>query len=161
MKKNRVAKKKETKKQKKIKKLLTTTKKLTLKKHRAKSKKGMYGPFPYIFLITFINKNLFINISDLQGHTKLWTNAGRNGLKGKNKVSRLSIIEVFKKFLKEIYIKRIKKLILKFNGLTRHRYKIKKEIKQNLKKYRFTILAYENHIKIPFGGCRSKKKKRK
>jgi len=161
MKDKKISKKKETKNQKRIKKLLITTKKLTKQKHGIRRKKNINGSFPYIFLITFINNNIFVNVNDLQGQTKIWTNAGRQGLQGKDKISHLGLIELFRAFLKTIYLIKIRKLIIKFNGFTKHKYIIKKEIRNALKKYKFQILAYEICLKIPFGGCRRKKKRRK
>lgn len=152
----------ETKRKKKLNKLIKITKKLMIQKRKVKTKKtDINSLFPYILLITFINHNIFVNLNDLRGQTKVWTNAGRNNLKGKNKISPLGLIELFRTFLKAIYVRKVRKLIIKFNGFAQHRYKIKKEIKKSLKQYRFKILAYETHIKIPFGGCKPKKKKRK
>jgi hypothetical protein len=70
MRKTKRIKMRETKKQKRIKKLLLVSKKLTKQKHKH-SKKNVCGPFPYMFIITFINNNIFINLTDLQGKTKV------------------------------------------------------------------------------------------
>jgi hypothetical protein len=70
------------------------------------------------------------------------------------------LIELFQTFLKAIYTIKVRQLIIKFNGFAKHRYKIKKEIKNSLKRYKFKVLAYETQIKIPFGGCKFKKRKR-
>jgi ribosomal protein S11 len=151
----------ETKKQKRIKKLLSISKKYTTLKHKKNMKRNMCGPFPYMFIITFINNNMFINLADFEGKTKFWTSAGRHGLKGKNKISPLGLIQVLANFFKILYINKARKLLIKFNGFTTSRHIIKTEIKKYIKKYRFKILAFETKLKIPFGGCRLRKKIRK
>ena len=123
-------------------------------------KKNTCGPFPYMFLITFINKNIFINLTDWRGNTKFWTNAGRNGLKGSSKISPLGLIEIITNFFKILYINKARKLLIKFNGFSTSRHVVKTEIKKNIKKYKFKILTFETYLKIPFGGCRLRRKRR-
>jgi ribosomal protein S11 len=160
MRKTKRIKARETKKQKRLKKLLSVSKKLTNQKQKLKMKRNVCGPFPYMFIITFVNSNMFINLVSLEGETKLGTSAGRHGLKGRDKTSPLGLIQVLTNFFKTLYINKARKLLIKFNGFSTLRHIIKTEIKKNIKKYNFKILSFETALKIPFGGCRLRKKKR-
>lgn len=118
--------------------------------------------YPYILNITTINHNIFFNLTDLSGNTKIWTNAGRLGFKGKDKSSYMAIMHITSEFFKKIISSGIHFLILKYNGQSKQQRPVKKAIRRVLKKTKtnIQIIGIEMHLSTPFGGCRAKKKRR-
>ena len=120
-----------------------------------------YSTYPYLLTISFFRRNVFFNLSDLNGQTKLWTNAGRKGFVGRAKIDHLVVIKLINDFVQEIWRKGIRSILLQFNHIGQRKYSLKRGITQALEKYQVRFIGLLTIVGIAFNGCRRKKIRRK
>ena len=116
--------------------------------------------FPVVYIIHFVFSpvNTFFYVTDSSGNLKVKYSAGSMGFKGKQKRSRLQVlnsffIEIWK--LKTSVLKN-KSIAVNFNNVGFYKYFIVK----NLKKF-FFIKFFKNYQTHAYNGCRKKKRLRK
>ena len=147
------------KKQKKNKKVRLVQKKQILK--RWIPKKKTYSNAPYVITVSFFRRNIFWTAANIRGQTKLWTNSGRCGFSGRNKINNMAIVTVGNTFFEKVLKHDIKFVIFKFQNYNRKRWQVRKVLKKFRKKRKFRVLGFLTETKISFNGCRVKKKKKK
>jgi len=146
---------------KNYKKEIIRKKKLTHTHKEWISSSKTYSSYPYLLTISFFRRNIFFNVSDFNGKTKYWTNAGRNNFFGKTKIAKLAVITMTENFIKKIWKYGIRCVIMKFNKRGTKRYPILKGIKRGLKNHPIKFVGILTKLDITFNGCRRKKTRRK
>jgi ribosomal protein S11 len=112
----------------------------------------------YIIHFSFSPVNTFLYITDSLGNLKFRYSAGCMGFKGKQKKSRLQVLNKFFKELRKLKISVLKNksIALNFNNVGFYKYFIVK----NLKNF-FFIKFIKNYQIHAYNGCRKKKRLRK
>lgn len=118
-----------------------------------------YSSYPYLLTISFFRKNIFFNLSDFQGQTKYWTNAGCNSFSGSNKLNKITIITVTENFMQKIWKKGIRCILIKFNKYNSLRKFIIRGIKSvSVPAHPIKSLGIITELSVTFNGCRRKKR---
>lgn len=113
-----------------------------------------------IFTVHFLFSpvNTFLYVTDSVGNLKFCYSAGLMELKGKQKKSRLQVLNRFFRELKKLKITILKNkpITLHLSNVGSYKYLIIKSIKKD-----FFIRLIKSYQKYPFNGCRKKKQLRK
>jgi hypothetical protein len=119
-------------------------------------KTGLIVVFTICFLFSPVNT--FLYITDALGNLKVKYSAGLVKFKGKQKKSRLQILNRFFRELIKLKISTIKNkpIALHLNNVGFYKYLIIKNIKKD-----FFVRFVKSYQVYPFNGCRKKKKLRK
>jgi ribosomal protein S11 len=126
-----------------------------------KSKPKTFSLYPYIIIVSFFRRNLFLNLTDLKGQTKIWINAGQCGFSGRAKVAYMASVSIMQNFIQRIWKYGARVVILKFKNGIGPRRSIKRAIVQNRILYKFRFISFVYSLKLAFNGCRHKKKRRR
>lgn len=107
---------------------------------------------------SFSSVNTFLYITDALGNLKFRYSAGLVELKGKQKKSRLQVLNRFFRELKKLKISFLKNkpIALHLNNVGFYKYLIIKNIKKD-----FFVRFVKSYQKYAFNGCRKKKRLRK
>lgn len=131
---------------------------LMLKKNFSFSNKVDGLVVVYIIFFSFTSTNTFLHVTDALGNLKLGLTAGLIDFKGKQKKSRLLVLNRFFRELKKLKVSTLKSrpIALHLGNVGFYRYYIIK----NLKKDYFVrfVKSYETYS---YNGCRKRKKLRK
>jgi ribosomal protein S11 len=125
------------------------------------ARRPTYSTYPYLLTISSFRRNVFFNLSDFKGQTKICTNAGLKGFSGRAKMDHLVIIKLINDFVQEIGRKGIRSILLKFHHVGQKKYSLKKGIIKALGKYNVRFIGLLTTIGIAFNGSRRKKIRRK
>jgi ribosomal protein S11 len=114
----------------------------------------------YILNITFFRRNTFFVITDLKGEIKLYLTCGQAGFKGKDKMAFMAITETTQKFLRLVWLAKMRRLIIKYKGYHIVRRAFKKGFKTIRKEHKFAVIAFIAIISRAFNGCKRNKRRR-
>ena len=112
----------------------------------------------YTIYFSFSTVNTFLYITDALGNLKFRYSAGLVNFKGKQKKSRIQVLNRFFRELKKLKISTLKNspIALHLNNVGFYKYLIVKNLKKD-----FFIRFIKSYQIYSFNGCRKKKKLRK
>lgn len=135
-------------------------KKIELVKKSRKHKRLTLSPTQvYILKITFTFNNIFYNVTDLNGNTKLSLSSGSFKIfKNSRKHTKAAALEIGKILVEKLIAAQAQNFMIVLKGVKHWRKKIVRLfVKQ---KKHFKIVSFHEEAPITFNGCRRQKKRR-
>jgi len=146
--------------ERKKRKLLYEKKIELIKKNRSRHKRLILSTTDtYVIYITSTMNNIFYNITDFQGNTKLSMSAGTSKLfTNTRKHTKAAALEIGKIFVEKLIAAKAQNFIVILRGI---KYWRKKVIRLFVKrKKHFNFVAFFDDAIVPFNGCRRQKHRR-
>lgn len=142
---------------KKNQKQIKNSKYLTFKRSWTK-KSFKYSFYPYLLIISFFRRNVFLTATNHLGQTKCWTSSGRAGFKGRVKIEHMALVTTANNFFQKIWNQGIRHMLLIFKNYNPRHKAIIRAIKLSLeKKMQMNFIGFIIKTQTVFNGCRRKK----
>ena len=113
------------------------------------------SPLSYVCVTTTLN-NTIINVTDMDGNTLLWASAGSVGFKGSKRSTSYASQATAEKVARNCLSRNLVRVHIKFKGVGYG----KEAALRGLQTSGLQIKKIEDLTRIPFNGCRQKKRRR-